>query len=333
MLTKQVSGRVYNYGYCIGRNAQAGNGFSNPMDFTVDSEGNLYVISRGTEFNPAHGITKCTLNSDFLWEVRGLGFGGGQSPWPTSVDTDSQGKVYVSDEHTSEIHMFGEDGTYLGKWGTKGTGDGELNGPSGLAFDKEDNLYIVDSLNHRVQALTRDGRFLHKWGSQGSGNGELNMPWGIAIDKNGHVYVADWKNSRVQKFGPDGEYIASFGSPGTGEGELHRPTGVAIDDEGDVYVADWGSHQLNIYSSDGTFITAFVGDADSLSVWAQSSVDANPDYQKARRRVDLTPEYRFRRPVAVNVDHEGRILVLESGLGRIQIYVKEREFADAPFNL
>ena len=159
------------------------------------------------------------------------------------------------------------------------------------------------------------------------------MPWGIAIDREGDVYVADWKNDRVQKFSPEGEYLATFGRSGREDGELHRPTGVAIDKEGDVYIADCGNDRLNIYTADGTFLTAFIGDADKLSVWAQGVVNANPDYQKARLRADPTPELRFRRPVAVNVDDEGRIMVLETQSPRIQIYVKERDFVDAQFNL
>ena len=62
-------------------------------------------------------------------------------------------------------------------------------------------------------------------------------------------------------------------------------------------------------------------------------MDSSPDYVKARKRVDLTPERWFKRPTAVNVDEEGRIMVLDSVRGRIQIYVKERNFVDAQFNL
>ena len=333
MLTRHVVGRVYNYEYCIGRNMVNGSGFSMPMDFALGSGGSLYVVSRGNEFAPAQGITKCTLDHELTWDDRGPGYSGGQSTWPMSVAVDGNENVYVSDDYTSRIHVFDKDGNPLSNWGTKGSGEGELDGPSGLAFDKQDNLYIADGLNHRVQKFTNDGKFLAKWGSQGSGEGQFNMPWGIAIDKPGDVYVADWKNDRVQKFSPGGEYLATFGKPGTGDGELHRPSGIAIDNEGDVYVADWGNERLNIYTPDGTFLTAFVGDADRLSPWAQATVDANPDVQKARRKVDLTPERRFARPVAVNVDDEGRIIVLETQLNRIQVYVKERDFIDPQFNL
>jgi DNA-binding beta-propeller fold protein YncE len=160
------------------------------------------------------------------------------------------------------------------------------------------------------------------------------MPWGIAVDSGGHVYVADWKNDRVQKFTGEGEYVASFGlGSGDGAGELNHPSSVAVDRDGDVYVVDWGNNRLNVYAEDGGFLTTFVGDADKLAKWSQDSVDANPDYAKARRRVDLSPEYLFRRPVAVNVDNDGRIMVLETNSGRMQIYVKEQEFVDAPVNL
>ena len=333
MRTKQVSGRVYNFGYCMGRSAQAGPGFQQPIDFALGSGDSMYVINRGTEFNAAWGITKCTLNEEFIWDDRGPGFAKGQSEWPVSVDVDSSENVYISDDYTGRIHIYDKDGNYLDDWGTKGSGDGELNGPSGLAFDQEDNLYISDSLNHRVQKFTKDGKSLAKWGRQGSAEGELNMPWGISVDKQGNVYVADWKNDRVQEFSPDGKYLATFGRSGSGDGELHCPTGVAIDTEGDVYVADQGNNRLNIYGADGTFLTAFFGDAEKLSIWSQAQIDANPDYVKARRRADLTPEFRFTRPVAVNVDDTGRIIVLETQRQRMQIYLKERDFVDAPFNL
>ena len=333
MLTRHTAGRVYNYEYCIGRDGRGGTAFRWPLDFAQGPSGSLYVINRGDDVMPNHGITKCTLDHELLWEQRGPGFGDGQSPWPNSLDVDSDENLYVSDDAANQVFIYDKDGGFLRSWGGTGSGDGELNGPSGLALDKGNNLYVVDSLNHRVQKFTKDGNFLNKWGSHGSAPGQFDMPWGIAIDQEGDVYVADWKNDRVQKFTSEGEFLATFGKPGTGDGELRGPTGVAIDAEGDVYVADWGNDRLNIYGPEGTFITAFSGDADRLSPWGQVIMDANPDYVAARRRVDLTPERRFRRPVAVNVNDDGRIMVLESQRHRIQIYVKERNFVDAQFNL
>ena len=333
MLTKRVSGRVYNYDYCIGRTGAGGHGFIYPQDFALGPDGSLYIISKGSEFQPSQGVSKVTLDQEVVWDDRGLGFGGGESPWPSSVDLDSDENVYISDDYVNRIFIYDKGGSFLRSWGTKGSGAGEFSGPTGLAFDKDDTLYVVDGLNHRVQKFTKDGRFLGGWGSYGSGPGQFNMPWGIAIDREGSVYVADWKNDRVQKLSPEGKHLATFGTPGTGEGQLRAPTDVAIDDQGDVYVADWGNQRLNIYAGDGSFITSFIGDAEKLSRWAQAHVDANPDYKKARLRTDLTPEWRFGRPVAVNVDGDGRIIVLEAQRHRLQVYVKEKNFVDAQFNL
>ena len=334
MLTRKVAGRVYNYEYCIGAAGPAGKGFSRPVDFAVGTGGSLYVLSRGNINGGIHGLTKCTLDHHLIWEERGSNFGGRQSRLPRCVAVDSDENVYVSDDASSEIFMYDIDGNFRGKWGTTGSEQGELNCPFGLAFDKEDNLFVVDSVNHRVQKFTREGRFLARWGSHGDGEGQFNLPWCIAIDGLGDVYVADWKNGRVQKFSPQGKYLATIGGPGTGEGELGLPSDVAVDEEGDVYVTDWGNDRLNIYAPDGSFLTAFTGgDAETLSVWAQDVVKANPDYLKARRRADLTGERWFRRPVAVNVDGEGRIMVLDALRARIQVYVKERDFVDAQFNL
>ena len=147
------------------------------------------------------------------------------------------------------------------------------------------------------------------------------------------MYVADWKNNRVQKFSPDGRFLGKFGASDAGVGALSRPTGVAIDSQGDVYVTDWGNHRVQVYGPDGTFITSLVGDAQQPSPWAQTYIEANPDIVKARRRVNLEPEWRFRRPVAVNVDQEDRIFVLEAARHRIQVYTKDKAYEEHNLNL
>ena len=368
MLTQYVQGRIFNYDYCIGGAGLAGKGFFLPSDFALGSDGSLYVLSKSEEFVSAAGITKCTVDAEFVWETRGDDFVRGRGPFPTAIAVDSVENVYVADEFKNQVYVFDRDGTPLGDWrpskpgndraskriltaqNTAGEGvsfdlylkkvgardtssDGELNGPMGLAFDKDDQLYISDSYNHRVQVFTKDGTFLRKWGTYGAGEGELNLPWGITVDKEGDVYVADWKNSRVQKFSPDGEFLAAFGGPGSGDGELHRPSGVAVDKDGDVYVADWGRDCLHIYESDGAHLVTFTGDAEQPSAWAQARLDTDLDRQRARKRADLSREKYFYRPVAVQVDDEGRIMVLETRLNRIQVYVKEQNWLEPSFIL
>ena len=334
MLTTTVAGRTWNFSHTIGRNAAAGNGFTQPIAVASAPGGVLYVLSRGQEGTggvvaPNKRIGKLTIDQEFLGD-----FGRHEFTWPVDLAVDKDGSVYCSDEYENFIAIYDSDGQKVGQWGEAGSEKGQLKGPAGLAFDSDDNLYVVDGGNDRVQRFTKDGRFLMGFGSSGNGEGQFNRPWGITIDRDGNVYVADWGNNRAQKFSPDGKFLLSFGEVSGQGGELDHPSGVAVDSQGDVYVVDWGNKRVQIYDSGGEIITALYGDATELSNWAKEVVESNPDVVKAYRRVkDITPMGRFNRPVSIIVDEQDRIIVTDSIRGRLQVYVKEKDYLDPQFNL
>ena len=335
MLTTTVAGRTWNFSHAIGRNAAAGNGFSNPIAVAAAPGSVLYVISRGNEYGQG-GVSadnkrlgKVTMDQELMGD-----FGRHEFTWPAALAVAKDENLYCSDEYDNYIAVYNPDGQRIGQWGETGQEEGQLKGPSGLAFDSDDNLYVVDAGNDRVEKFTKDGRFLLTWGKSGSGEGQFNMPWGITIDSQGDVYVVDWGNSRVQKFGPDGTYLMSFGTGDGDGGDLDHPAGVAVDSEGDVYVTDWGNKRVQIYDSEGSIVTALWGDAHEFSKWAKIVVEANPDVVKAYRRVkDTTPMARFERPVGIAVDDQDRIIVTEPTRARLQVYAKDRDYMDPQFNL
>ena len=188
-------------------------------------------------------------------------------------------------------------------------------------------------MNHRVPNFSVIGEFRSGFGLQGSADANFEMPWGLCIDKNDDIYVADWGNNRVQKFSPAGELLVKFEASSNGVGDLKGPSGVAVDSDGDVYVTDWGNHRVQLYDAEGRYITMLVGDAQEPSPWTQTYINANPEIIKARRRADMEPEWRFRRPVAVNVDTDDRIIVLESYRHRLQIYNKLKDYEEHSLNL
>lgn len=335
MLT-QIEPLTFQYSHTIGRQeTRGGNGFFYPVAVARGEGNRLYVLSRGTEtrvFWPCKRVTICTIDEEYIGQ-----FGEKVHPeeavpsaidgaffWPTSVALDSQGNAYVADEWLNRISVFTKDGDWIGKWGTPGDGDGEINRPAGLVFDKNDNLYMVDSLNNRVQVFTREGKFLFKWGRQGSSDGEFNIPWGITIDQNGDVYVADWRNDRIQKFAPNGQFLMTFGTSGQGDGEFNRPTGVAVDQDGTIYVTDYKNDRLQVFGPDGEFITKLAGEA-TLSTWARERVEQDPVLVRARQRARglAERENAFQGPIAVTVDDENRVIVVECARHRLQVFRKQ----------
>jgi DNA-binding beta-propeller fold protein YncE len=335
-MATQVEPLTFQYSHTIGRQeTRGGNGFFHPVAIACGEGNRLYVLSRGTEtpvFWPCKRVTICTVDEEYLGqfgekippEKADASAPDGTFFWPTSIALDSQGNAYVADEWLNRISIFTKDGDWIGKWGTPGARDGELNRPSGLAFDAHDNLYLVDSRNNRVQVFTKEGKFLFAWGSYGSGDGEFNIPWGIDIDKHGDVYVADWRNDRIQKFTPDGRFLLKFGASGRGDGEFNRPTGVAVDKDGTIYVTDFKNDRLQVFDAEGSFITKLTGEA-TLSKWGRERVELDPTIVKGRERAQGLAEREkpFQGPIAVDVDEENRVFVVECARHRLQVFRKQ----------
>ena len=333
--------QLYTYSNTIGLYSLQGRGFNNPVDMAFGKNGVMYVLNRaGPEVSarmPNKRITMCTVDERYLGEFSSGGVEDGQMMWPSSIATDRDGNVYVSDEALQRITIFDSRGRYLDKWGAKGRADGEFNRPSSIAFDADDNLLVSDSLNCRVQRYTSEGRFLESWGRAGRADGEFNLPWGIHVSRqNGDVLVADWRNDRVQRFDAGGRHTATYGVSGEADGEFSRPAGVTTDTDGNIYVADWGNERVQVLRPDGSFLAKLRGDS-GISKWGQEYFEANAEELRERQKSDMEPELGpmaqgslreesanieklFWGPTAVKVDDEGRLYVVESCRFRIQVY-------------
>jgi len=311
------------YSHTIGLLALTGRGFSNPMNAAATDAGLLYVVNRSNSFQALQGavrITVCNVAGEYLSEFGAYGTQDGQFVWPTGIDVDSSGNIYLADEHRHDIQVWDKDHHFARKWGSLGDGDMQMNRPAGLAIDSQDNVLVADALNNRILKFSPDGALLDKWGETGAAEGEFDMPWGVGVDAQDNVYVADWRNDRVQKFSPDGSYLARFGSSGSGTGQLSRPADVAVDVDGNVYVADWGNERVTVFEPDGYPLTTLIGDAD-LSKWGGEYISANDDIIRGRQiAADMTPEKRFWGPTGVVINKAGHVMIVESCRHRVQVY-------------
>jgi DNA-binding beta-propeller fold protein YncE len=310
------------YSHTIGLLALTGRGFSNPMNAAVTPDGIVYVVNRSNSLQALQGavrITICSIQGDYLGEFGEYGMEDGAFVWPTAIDVDNQGNIYLADEHRHDIQVWNSDHQFVRKWGGFGSGDGEMNRPAGLAIDSHNEVLVADSLNNRVLRFTPEGKLLAKWGLPGSGPGEFNMPWGLGVDRDDHVYVADWRNDRVQSFTREGDFLASFGASGSGTGDLSRPADVAVDADGKVYVADWGNERVSVFEASGYPLTSISGNAD-LSKWGAEYIAASEDILRGRAVADLAPEKHFWGPTGVVIDSAGHLLVTDSCRHRVQVY-------------
>ncbi len=356
MLTQVAAGRTYDYSHSVGRGSQSGMGFSQPVSVAVGKDNLMYIVNRGSESisNVAWNrtgigarVSRLTIgptpgDEEFLGEFSKYGSNNGEFIWGSGVAVDSQNNVYVSDEWLNQVSVFDSDGAFQKRWSALESDDGKSHGIAGIVIDASDNVYVTDGRSNEVRKFTTDGQFLLGWGGLGDGNGQFNSPWGVTTDAEGCVYVADHLNDRVQKFTPGGEWLAQIGQPGEGRGCLEKPTDVAVDPQGDVYVCDWGDNghhpgRVHAYDRDGTYIITLTGDAQELSKWAKMTVDANADYIKRRREVNLRnmeSEWRFAVPTGIAYDGaNNRLIVVDNQRSRLQLYNKLGRYMVPQMNL
>ena len=319
----------------IVNNGFNGRGFANPYDVAFGPDGEIFVLNRcDPARRSAIRVGVCNLAEEYLYEFGyGFGDGDGQMTLPVAMAFDAEGRLLITDEHTSRVNIYSNKGDVVSKWGVKGDSEGEFNGPAGIAVDSAGLVYVCDQRNHRIQKYTSEGKFLSQWGVRGSEPGEFNLPWGIGVDISDNVYVADWRNDRVQKFDSSGQYLGTIG--GSGEGSLNRPSGVSVDRNGNIYVTDWGNERLQVFDSNGKAISSMRGEA-TLSDWAKDFFESNQDEMETREISNLNPdipdhlntpyhissqtESYFWGPVSVRIDSNNRLYVVESNRLRIQIY-------------
>lgn len=163
------------------------------------------------------------------------------------VVNETLGRVYVVDSQAHEVKVYTKDGTFLFKFGKRGTGDGEFNYPTNIAIGKDGKLYIVDTINARVEVFDADGTFLWKFGSLGDALGQFSRPKGIALDSQGNIYVVDAAFNNFQIFNPKGELLMFVGSLGRDAGRFWLPAGIGIDNEDRIYVVDQMNTRVQVF--------------------------------------------------------------------------------------
>jgi tripartite motif-containing protein 71 len=145
-----------------------------PDGISFDMNGNLWVTRDGDTqslqfYEPSGG----TYVFDML-------VGEGTFGDPNTVIMDKSGHMWASDDNSTPIHEFDQNGNLIQTFGHHGsTGAGNFENVNGLAFDPSGNLWITDWVNQNVQVMKPDGTFTLNIYSGASPSDTFRYPNGI----------------------------------------------------------------------------------------------------------------------------------------------------------
>ena len=100
-------------------------------------------------------------------------------PQATAVGPD--GSVYVGDQLSHAIQVFGPDGRSGARSASPGTGPGGLTAVGAVAVAADGSVYVADGAD-RIDRFAADGSLLNSFGSSGSGAGQFHFGAGGGND-------------------------------------------------------------------------------------------------------------------------------------------------------
>jgi DNA-binding beta-propeller fold protein YncE len=175
----------------------------------------------------------------------------------------------------------------------------------GAVADAVGNLYITAASQSQVLQVTPQGVVVALVGPA-----DLSTPTGLAVDGEGSLYIGDTGRHRVLKLGPEGRLltVAGTGTAGfSGDGgpasaaRLNGPWGLAVDLHGNLSIADAANHRVRRLTPEGRISTV------AGTGMAGFSGDGGP---ASAARLD--------RPLALLLDRQGNLFIVDSLNGRIR---------------
>jgi tripartite motif-containing protein 71 len=273
--------------------------------------------------------------------------GGGVLRFPQTVAVGPDGSVYVGDQSSNLVQVFGPDGTFAREVGIAGTHPGQLGSVGAIAVAPDNTLYVADGSN-RIDRYDASGRFIGSFGRGGTavgqfyfgagGGNDAGAGGGLAIG-GGFIFVSDSGNDRIQRFRLDGSEGTEIVAPG----RLAYPRGLAVRGFR-LLVADDQHHRLVVFDTGGRFLrTIGSGPGDrpgqlsfpyGVALDVPGRVFVADDLNQRVVRFGSSPGYPYKArwgsygtgpgqlayPRGIAVDAAGAVYVTNTGNDRIDVF-------------
>ena len=226
----------------------------------LDANGQ-FIRSFGSLCKIGEGVAGGCIDPDGSGPLE-LGDGQFQEPWGIAVN--AEGQIFVADTWNGRIQVFGEDGSFVRKWGYFNSSNGAMGdplalyGPRGVAIDSTGNLLVADTGNKRIMRFAPTGEVVGQVGGGGIQLGNFEEPTSVAVDpRDGSIYVADAWNRRIQKLDANLLPLAEWPVPSWGSQHLYYKPYLTVAGNGDVYASDPENFRVLVYNSAGGVKAAF----------------------------------------------------------------------------
>jgi hypothetical protein len=246
-----------------------------------DGGGRFLVADTGNGRLVEYRLTGKEITGGFEYRVPEL-------PYPTQLQLDAKGGVYVLDRKVKRIGRLDAKGAFLGYVQLKGSLAPEGIIPGGFKVDSSENLVVLDLASVKVLVADPTGNVLRA----------LDLPrtgalfTDVALDQAGRLYALDalgpsvWvaekgaaafrplvKSLRdsitfpiygtvlggrmllvdqhgqgLVVLGLDGAFQGRFLAMGTSEGSVYYPSQLCVTDAGTAFVADRGNHRVQVFN-------------------------------------------------------------------------------------
>jgi DNA-binding beta-propeller fold protein YncE len=202
------------------------------------------------------------------------------------VGNPSYGAIYAVDWWNQRLEKFSANGTYLTKWGQRGTKTepGSINFAWDAAVNPANgNVYVANRESHEIEVFDPNGNYVTRFGFRGTTTGKFTFPQGLTFDpSDGTLLVADSGNNRIQRFkilaSGKGSFLASYGTKGAGSGQFSIPTGIDVAPDGTIWVADTQNNRIQKRNPNtGNWTSYTIANGLGLSFKSPWGVTVAPD--------------------------------------------------------